>query len=132
MKKSMELIEREGGLLVRDARHRKHAEAFQAALEALGFTLMAEPGCRAVNLSNPLYFEGIDDAKFRSTLAEEGVVTGRGLAGYMGKMFRIGHMGNINVNDEVAVLAAIERTLERLGFAGKLGVGVSAYLSKMA
>ena len=131
MKKSLELIEREGGYKIRDARHRKNAQAMQSALEALGFTVLARAECRAGTLSNLIYPEGIDDVKFRAALSEEGVIVAGGLASYAGKMFRLGHMGNIDTNTEVAVLGAIERTLKKLGQKNKLGVGVAEYLSKM-
>ncbi|MCL2009310.1 MAG: alanine--glyoxylate aminotransferase family protein [Synergistaceae bacterium] len=132
LKKSMELIEREGGLKARDVRMRKNALAMQAAFEELGLKALAEPCSRAITLSNLIYPEGIDDARFRSELSGEGVMVAGGLAAYAGKMFRIGHMGNIDVNTGVVVLGAIERTLEKLGQKGKLGAGVAAYLSKMA
>jgi aspartate aminotransferase-like enzyme len=133
LKKSVEIIEREGGLKVRDERHRKNAKAMQAALEALGFKVLAEKGCRAVTLSNNIYPDGVDDVKFRTNMAAvEGVVVAPGLAAYLGKMFRLGHMGNIDVKNEVAVLSAIERTLNTLGLEGKLGVGVAKYLELMA
>ena len=131
MKAAMALIEQEGGLQVRDARHRKNALAIQAALEALGLEILAEPDCRAVTLSNLLYPAGIEDTAFRPALNAEGVVTAGGLGAFAGKAFRLGHMGNIDLYDEVTVLAAIERILEKLGQKGKLGVGVSAYLNKM-
>jgi aspartate aminotransferase-like enzyme len=40
-------------------------------------------------------------------LAEEGVMVGGGLAAYAGKMFRIGHMGNIDDHTVYSVIAAI-------------------------
>jgi len=130
MKKSTEIIISEG-LAARAARHRKNADCVQAALEALGFRILAEKTCRAATLSNLIYPEGIVDAEFRSTIAQEGVTVAGGLGAYAGKMFRLGHMGNTDINDFVAVLSAIERTLHRLGKTDKLGVGVSVYLKKM-
>jgi len=132
LKKSVEIIEREGGYKAREERHRKNACAMQAALEVLGFKVLAEKDCRAITLSNNIYPDGIDCLKFRQTIAGEGVVVAPGLGAYAGKMFRLGHMGNIDVNNEVVVLGAIERTLDKLGFKGKLGVGVAKYLEMMA
>ena len=103
----------------------------QAALEALGFRILAEKSCRASTLSNLVYPEGTADAEFRSAVSQEGVVVAGGLAAYAGKMFRLGHMGNTDMNDSVAVLSAIERTLHKLGKPDKLGVGVTAYLKNM-
>lgn len=103
----------------------------QAALEAMGFTLLAQKDVRAVTLSNAIYPEGINDAEFRALLAEEGAVVAGGLGDYAGKMFRLGHMGNIDSHDMVSSIAAIERTLYRLGKTDKLGAGVTTLLSEL-
>jgi len=130
LKESIRIIKEEGPG-ARYERHLKNARAMQKALEALGFGLLAEADHRAVTLSNIIYPEGINDAAFRSTLMEEGIIVGGGLAAYAGKMFRIGHMGNIDINDEVAVLGVIERTLYKTAGIEKLGVGVAAYMKEM-
>lgn len=124
LKKSVEIINEEG-LENRYQRHRKTARAMQAALEGLGFRVLADPACRAYTLSNVLYPEGTDDGKFRQILAEEGVQVAGGLGPYAGKMFRLGHMGNIDVHDMVSVIAAIERTMKRCGLPVELGKGVA-------
>ena len=53
------------------------------------------------------------------------------LAAYAGKMFRLGHMGNIDINDEVAVLGIIERGLIRCGVKVELGKAVGIYMTEM-
>lgn len=128
---SLHIIEKEG-LKERDARHRKNARAMQAALEALGFTVLAEKEHRAVTLSNLLYPEGVNDAQFRTILLEEGIVVAGGIGPYAGRMFRLGHMGNIDINDEVAVLGVIERTLNRCGYPVEYGSSIRVYLNEMA
>lgn len=129
LQESVRLIKEEG-LPARYQRHLKNARAMQAALEAMGFGILAQPGCRAVTLSNLLYPEGISDQQFRSTIYEEGVIVAGGLAAYAGKMFRLGHMGNVDANDMAAVLSAIERSLARCG-RDVLGVGLAVYLREM-
>ncbi|MCL1991938.1 MAG: alanine--glyoxylate aminotransferase family protein [Spirochaetes bacterium] len=131
LKESIRLIKAEGGLKPRYERHLKNARAVQKALLALGFTLLAEEGCRAVTLSNAIYPEGIVDADFRKIIMEEGMVVAGGLGAYAGKLFRIGHMGNITVNEMVTALGIIERTLMRVGKLSKPGVGVGTYLEEM-
>lgn len=118
---------KEEGLENRYARHRKVARAMQAAMEALGFKILAEAGCRAVTLSNLLYPEGIDDVVFRKHLLDEGVVVAGGLAAYAGKMFRLGHMGNVDIHDLVAVISTIERVLHKVGHKVELGMGVGVF-----
>lgn len=128
---SVRIIEEEG-LMARYDRHMKNARALQAALEALGFAILAEPEHRAVTLSNVLYPEGISDVEFRTALMDEGIIVAGGLAAYAGKMFRIGHMGNIDVNDMVTALGVIERAMLRCKANITPGQGVGVYLAKMA
>ncbi len=123
LRESVRIIKEEG-IENRYMRHRKYAAAMQAALEALGLKILADKECRAVTLSNLIYPEGVDDTKFRGLLAEEGVIVAGGLAAYAGKMFRLGHMGNIDKHDLVSVIAAIERALYRAGIPMELGKGV--------
>lgn len=130
LKESVEIIKEEG-LENRYARHRKNARAMQAALEAMGFTLLAKEEVRASTLSNAIYPEGIDDVDFRKILAEEGAIVAGGLGDYAGKMFRLGHMGNIDEHDMVSAIAAIERTLYKLGKKDNLGAGVTRLLSEL-
>ena len=47
--------------------------------------------------------DGVDDAEFRKTLAEEGAIVA-GAWAYAGKMFRIGHMGNIDIHDLISTI----------------------------
>lgn len=125
LKESLEIIGEET-IEGRYARHIKTAKAMQTALETLGFTILANPDYRAYTLSNVIYPEGTDDAQFRKVLAEEGVQVAGGLGPYAGKMFRLGHMGNIDAHDMISVIAAIERTMKRCGMEVTMGAGVAA------
>lgn len=129
MKESLRIINEEG-IKNRYARHIKNAKAMRSALTALGFKILAEEGHQAETLSNVLYMDGVDDVTFRNLVQEEGIIVAGGLAAYAGKMFRIGHMGNVDTHDLVSSVAAIERTLYRMGIMKKeeLGKGVAALL----
>lgn len=124
LQESIRIIKEEG-LENRYERHIKNAKAMRSALEAMGFSILADEGNRAVTLSCVLYPEGFDDLKFRTILAEEGAQVAGGLAAYAGKMFRIGHMGNIDQHDLVSAVAAIERTLFKMDV-DVLGKGLAA------
>ncbi|SFH68049.1 aspartate aminotransferase [Tindallia magadiensis] len=130
LKESVNLIKQEG-LETRYARHKKTGNAMQAALEGIGFSILAEKEHRASTLSNLLYPEGMDDANFRKLLYQEGVMVAGGLGAYAGKMFRLGHMGNVDMHDLVATLAAIERALHHSGQSVDLGKSVGIFLSEM-
>ena len=130
MKESVRIIKEEG-LEARYERHIKNAKAMQAALEELGFKILAKKEHRAPTLSCVLYMDGINDAEFRSTLAEEGVVVAGGLGAFAGKMFRLGHMGNIDKHDLVSTISAIERTLNRVGIKDALGKGTAVLMREL-
>jgi aspartate aminotransferase-like enzyme len=127
MKESTAII-REEGLKPRDARHHKNAQAIHRALEAIGFSILAKPGCRASTLSVCIYPAGVDDAKFRAAMFEQGVIVAGALGAYAGKAFRLGHMGNIDINTMVQTLGAVERSLKVCGCSVKLGTAVGAYM----
>ena len=130
LQESIRIIKEEG-IENRYERHIKNAKAMRAAIEAMGFSILADEANRAVTLSCILYPEGIDDAKFRTILAEEGAQVAGGLAAYAGKMFRMGHMGNIDIHDMVGAISAIERTHYRLGI-DVLGKGVAELQRELA
>ncbi len=130
LKESLRMIEDEG-IEERFERHHKVGRAMQAALEGLGFTILADKNCRATTLSNVIYPDGVDDETFRKTLGEEGVVVAGGLGPYAGKMFRLGHMGHVDLNELVTVVASIERALFKLGHKVEFGKGVGIFLNEV-
>ena len=130
LKESVRLIKEEG-LENRCKRHKDDAVGIQAALEAMGFKILAEPECRAATLSNVIYPDGVNDEEFRKILAEEGVVVAAGLAEYAGKAFRLGHMGNIDKHIIVSTIAAIERALYRAGQKVEFGKGIRIYMESL-
>ncbi len=130
MKEATAII-REEGLQARHDRHHKNAKAVHKALEAIGFTILARPECRASTLSVCIYPEGIDDAKFRNAMFAEGVVVAGALGAYAGKAFRLGHMGNIDENTMVQALSAVERSLAACGGNVRFGTAVGAYMEAM-
>jgi aspartate aminotransferase-like enzyme len=118
----------EEGLRPRYERHMKNGAAVRKALESIGLRILAKPGCQASTLSNVIYPDGVDDAKFRAAMINNGAVVAGALGAYAGKAFRIGHMGNITVNDMVNLLGAIERSLTACGVKIKLGTAVGEYM----
>ena len=130
LKESVNIIKKEG-ISNRYDRHIKYARAVQSGLESLGFTILADENHRATTLSNVLYMDGVNDLEFRNILAEEGVIVAGGLGEYAGKMFRFGHMGNIDEDYLVSVMAAIERTLIRCNFKFEIGKGLGTLLENL-
>lgn len=130
LKESLRLIDQQG-LEARYTWHRKNAAAVHQAMTALGFSILANPGYRAVTLSNVIYPEGMADQDFRSRLYDEGVVVAGGLGPYAGRLFRLGHMGHITSDHMVRAIAAIERTMAYFGKLPQPGMALGIYLSAM-
>jgi aspartate aminotransferase-like enzyme len=107
-------------------RHARSARAIRAALRALGFGLFTREPYLADTLSVVNYPPGIEDQRFRSLLDENGVVVAGGLAGLAGKVFRLGHMGNLSNAQIAFALGALEKTLAALGATFEAGAGVGA------
>ncbi len=105
----------EEGMEARFRRHDTNARAIRAGLAALGFGFFTDSRFTASTLSVVAYPEGVDDTAFRSALFENGVVVAGGLAQTLGKVFRMGHMGNLSSDDVRFALGAVERALETLG-----------------
>lgn len=124
-------IIKEEGLKARAERHTKNAAAMHKALESIGLRILADAGCRASTLSCVIYPEGVDDAKFRAAMLDEGVVIAGALGAYAGKAFRIGHMGNATENDIIVALSAVERSLKACGANVELGKAVGTYIAEM-
>jgi len=116
----------EEGIEQRFIQHTHIAEAIRAALKALGFAFFPEEPFLADTLSVVNYPEGIEDKSFRSTYLENGVVVAGGLGELAGKVFRMGHMGNLSVSQVCFALEALEKTLSSLGYEFELGSGLKA------
>lgn len=127
LQESIRLIKEET-LNQRYQRHQDNAFAMQQAFEVMGFQVLAKKECRAHTLSNLLYPEGVDDAEFRTKLAQEGVQAAGGVGQYAGKMLRIGHMGNADRHTLIATLAALERTMKHFRPDYELGQALTVFL----
>ncbi len=114
------------GLEERFRRHQKFALAFQTGLEELGFSILPSKEIRANTVSTVVYPSGIEDIPFREKLYQNGVLVSGGKGVLAGKVFRLGHMGNITENEIVATLSIMERTLSEFNYDFKMGAGVGA------
>ncbi|MBM3310006.1 MAG: alanine--glyoxylate aminotransferase family protein [Candidatus Aminicenantes bacterium] len=116
----------EEGMESRFTRHALYAEAVRAGLEALGFSFFTRRDCWADTLSVVNYPEGVDDKAFRAAYFENGCVVAGGLGATAGKVFRMGHMGNLTADEILFALEAMERALESVGGAAGRGASVRA------
>jgi len=116
----------EEGIENRFRRHALFARAIRSGLGELGFAFLTDPGCLAATLSVAVYPEGVDDRAFRTRYAEKGVVVAGGLAQTDGRVFRMGHMGNLTADQVAFALGALEETLAELGAPRRGGRGSGA------
>lgn len=116
----------EEGLEKRFLRHARVARSIRAALTALGFSIYTQEPFLADTLSVIEYPEGVEDQSFRKTFAENGVIVAGGLGETAGKVFRMGHMGNLSVSQVLFALDALERSLSSVGYSFKPGSGLEA------
>ncbi|MEP7067609.1 MAG: alanine--glyoxylate aminotransferase family protein [Usitatibacter sp.] len=128
---SLDMLEEEGLENV-FARHRRLANATRACVrhwgQGGGLEIYAlEPEAASDSLTAVLMPAGHDADRVRN-IAEEsyGVALGRGLAALQGKVFRIGHMGDLNEPMLVGALGAIELALADAGVPHARGGVVAA------
>ena len=109
----------EEGLEERFRRHRLHSRALMAGLETLGFRPFAQDGHRLPMLNAVYLPADVDDAGIRARLRDEfNIEVGGGLGDLVGRIWRVGLMGESARSDTVlALLAAVEQILRTL--AGK-------------
>ncbi len=112
---AMKIIEAEG-FTARYQRHTSIGKAIRAALQTFGMTILAKEEVAAPTLSCILYPEGVDDAGFRSSLAQKGLIVAGALGPLAGKGFRLGHMGNTTNEVFTKAIQAIGETLQEQGF----------------
>ena len=116
----------EEGVEKRFLRHARVARAIRTALAELKFSLFTQESFLADTLSVVNYPEGVEDQAFRKTLSENGVVVAGGLGETAGKVFRMGHMGNLSASQVLFAVDALERTLTSLGYSFQPGSGLGA------
>jgi aspartate aminotransferase-like enzyme len=121
-------IIKEEGLENRFRRHRDYASAIRRALAAMGFSIGADESVASPTVTAALYPDGhvLDDAAFRGKVYEEGAHIAACLGDLAGHGFRIGHMGNIDGNILVSLIASIERACIKCGYKIEPGVGLAA------
>ncbi|MEO0819656.1 MAG: aminotransferase class V-fold PLP-dependent enzyme [Pseudomonadota bacterium] len=127
LKTSLALIEEEG-LENIFARHHRLAEGVRRAVTAWGLRLCAaEPKWHSDTVSAILVPETIDARDVISAgYRNYNISFGSGLSKVMGKVFRIGHLGDLNEGMCLTALSLAEMSLRDAGYKVELGSGVAA------
>jgi len=117
---------KEDGLENVFSRHKKMADATQAAVKALGLELFASTAASDVVTAVKVP-QGIDGEKLVKTMRDTyGVTIAGGQSELKGKVFRIAHMGFIEEFDIIVGISCLEKVLAQMGYKFNLGAGVKA------
>ena len=125
LKEVLEEIKREGLEKVL-AHHARLARATRTAMEALGLELYAKdsPSDAVTAVKVP---PGIDGAAIPKMMREHfGITIAGGQDRAKGKIFRIAHLGYVDIFDITTGIAALEMVLKKLGYEVTFGKGVGA------
>ncbi|OGS71031.1 MAG: aminotransferase class V [Flavobacteria bacterium RIFCSPLOWO2_12_FULL_35_11] len=118
------------GMEHRFIRHQKIAAAFREAMIALGLKLLPVHKNLSANTLTAVYFpENIIGSTFLGHISKNDVILAGGLLpSHKTLYFRVGHMGSVNNNDIIAVIAAIESALFSSEFHFEMGIGLKTAL----
>ena len=109
------------------ARHKVLAAAVKEGVRALGLDLFGEDPQKAWAVTAIRAPEGIDGNELVARVrAEHGIILAPGQGPLKGKVFRIGHLGYYDRLDILRGLAALEMTLDGMGYPVKRGSAVAA------
>lgn len=119
----------EEGLRARIQRHRKLAQATRDAAKGMNLELFAGEGVASNTVSSIKIPSGLSDDDIRGSLKRDfRILVAGGQAEAKGRIFRIGHMGNVQFGDLIEVLSALEIVLRRSGHSFTPGNGVRSAL----
>ncbi|HBA67024.1 MAG TPA: serine--glyoxylate aminotransferase [Methylococcaceae bacterium] len=126
LRKALDLLLAEGLENVY-ARHYRLAEGTRKAIAAWGLELCAKPGFESNTVSAVVVPAGKDARDVIATAySKYNISLGAGLNEVAGKVFRIGHVGDMNDVSMLGAIAGVEMALLDNGFDIKAGSGVAA------
>ncbi|MDV3243749.1 MAG: alanine--glyoxylate aminotransferase family protein [Nitrososphaerales archaeon] len=103
----------EEGLAKRVERHDRMSVAIYDGLAKLGLKAVASGEVRSKTVVATYYPPGVDDSRFRKSMAhDKDVVIAGGFGRFAGKVFRIGCMGQVKEEYVRKTLAAVAETLK--------------------
>ncbi len=110
------------------ARHYRLAEAVRQAVAGWGLSLCAkEPKWHSDTVSAIYLPEGYDSAAFvKYAYRQYGISYGVGLSKVAGKVFRIGHLGDLNETMVLSIVGATELVMRDFDVPFQAGSGVAA------
>ena len=108
------------------ARHAACAAATRAGLDALGFSLYADPAHASQTVTCVNLPDDLDWKAFNAELKRRKLVVAGGQGQLTGKVFRVGHLGTVTLDEIIACLGVVEEGLLAIGRTITPGAGVAA------
>jgi aspartate aminotransferase-like enzyme len=90
------------------ARHEACAAATRAGLSALGFELFADPRHASKTVTAAVVPDDLDWKAFNGEVKRRGVVLAGGQGKLAGKIFRVGHLGSVTVEEILGAMSTLE------------------------
>ncbi len=107
-------------------RHEACAAASRAGLEALGYDLLADGSVASRTVTAVNLPEGHEWKPFNAAIKSHGVVLAGGQGKLTGKIFRLGHLGSVTVDEILCAIAVLERVSLEQGRRVEPGRAVAA------
>ena len=108
------------------ARHEACAAAARAGLAALGFELFADPRYASRTVTAALVPENLDWKAFNAEVKRRGVVLAGGQGKLTGRIFRLGHLGSVTVEEMLGAFSTLEIASLVMGRPVEPGIAVAA------
>jgi aspartate aminotransferase-like enzyme len=108
------------------ARHEACAAASRAGLRALGFELLADDRVASKTVTAAKMPDGHEWKPFNAAIKSHGVVLAGGQGRLTGKIFRLGHLGSVTVDEILGAIAVLERVSIEQGRRIEPGLAVAA------
>ena len=90
------------------ARHEACAAASRAGLAALGFRLFADPSVASKTVTAANVPDDLDWKAFNGEVKRRGVVLAGGQGKLTGKIFRLGHLGSVTLEEILGAMSTLE------------------------
>ncbi len=111
---ALEMLEREGYPHIY-ARHASCAAAARAGLQALGYPLFADQRYASKTVTSASLPDGIEWAALNKEMRARGLVVAGGQDWLAGKILRIGHLGDVDVEHVVEAIGVIAEASAAVG-----------------
>ncbi len=108
------------------ARHEACAAATRAGLGALGFELFADPRHASRTVTCVRLAEGVEWKPFNTEVKRRGLVMAGGQGKLVGKVFRVGHLGSVTVEEILGAIGVLEAVVIEQGGDVEPGAAVAA------